>query len=225
MKKTVVTIVALLLAVAMAVSAFAAQPPKGEVLYSAEGPKVDTSWWYDAWLDSTQKRELSAVLANATHLVLAVEGEFNPYVDSNGYKAGFQDNVNWNQGWEFALWTSFSGEGQLGAEDYYETVDGITYIYMPMSTAREWFAANGNGFDMTEGTGYNFIIGVAPGYPTVGLYAVNSPEVNAPAEEPAPEEAPSEPEEPTEDEPAETGLALSLIPAAIALAVVVLKRR
>ncbi len=71
---------------------------------------------------------------------------------------------------------------------------------------------------------------------TAGIFDVQSIEVTIEVkfpevtEEPAPEkpaeEAPAtEPEITEEDEPAETGLALSLIPAAIALAVVVLKRR
>ena len=51
-------------------------------------------------------------------------------------------------------------------------------------------------------------------------------EEEAPADEPADEpETEAEPEVEAEDEPAETGLALSLIPAAIAMAVVALKRR
>ncbi len=57
-----------------------------------------------------------------------------------------------------------------------------------------------------------------------------APEVEAPAEEPAPEteapetEAPAE-DTPAEEAPAETGVALALLPAAVALAVVAFKKR
>ncbi len=76
--------------------------------------------------------------------------------------------------------------------------------------------------------------------PMDGIFDINSVEVTveiilpeegaeAPAEEEAPADEPAveteEPEVEAEETPAETGLALSLIPAVVALAVVVLKRR
>ena len=238
MKKLLSAVVAMMLVLAMAVSAFAAEPPKGEVVFTANGPKTETNWWFDGWLDNDQKLELSTAIANgATHLVVAFEGEMVLSAESGaGFQVGFQDNVNWDAGYGNALWHSnfAAGEGQIGAQDAIEIADGISYVYLSLQMAKDYMAAHEFGIDLTTGTGYKFIIGAPAEYPLVALYAVNAPEVTAPAvEEPAPEEPADEPavepaDEPeveAEDTPADTGLTLAVLPAVIALAVVAFKKR
>ncbi len=247
MKKILSIVVAMMLVAALAVSAFAAEPPIGEVLFTANGPKTETNWWFDAWLDDTQKRELSSAIAGgATHIVVAVEGDMDLTVEGAGFQVGFQDNVNWDAGWALAMWHSnfAAGEGQIGGYDAIEFVDGISYIYLNIQEAIDWFAANSDGFDLTAGTGYQFITGTATGWPLVAVYAVNAPEVTAapaeeaPADEPAEEPAteteapadepavePAEEETPAEEAPAETGVALAVIPAIVAMAAVVISKK
>ncbi len=224
MKKVLSIVMALALVLALAVPAFAVEVPNAEVIASFEGPKTATNWWFDAWLDGEQKSELMTALYNgsANYIVVVFEGDA-----TNSYQIGSQDTTAWtNDLFHF----NYPAEGQIATADKAELIDGYTYIYLSASTYLDYIAAL--GYDYSAGTGFNWIIGAPGETPLVGMYAVKAEiTVEEPVDDtPAVEETPAEdttteaPAEETE-EPADTGLALAVVPMIVAAAAVALSKK
>ncbi|MCC8196166.1 MAG: hypothetical protein LIO49_05095 [Ruminococcus sp.] len=235
MKKFVSIALAIVMVLSLSVSVFAVDDDyinsiASEVLseHTVLFP-ADNGWWDQSGSGFTSSDDegiafIEAVQTEGAKVIIKADA----YVASDEEGAGYQYAIQTTDTWVFiTIHSNYPDEGEVAAESV--VVEG-DYAYLIVDAAELVEACLANDIDLTSNT-WQWIHGACSGAKTYGVYVVTLAETEetteeAEATEETTEEATEEASESTETSSPDTGVALALVPMAIAgIAVVSSKRR